>query len=217
VGGPKRQRCRAYDVARVVGGKRKICGSAPKPWHSAAMPTSERVVFSHTVDSLLERCASGLTDAQWAPLGALGVARTHRLPAYEFELWCKIIEYIAHATYPDLPIGDAEYAIGREFVERYAETFVGRALFAMLRLIGAVRTIDRLSRSFRTGTNFTTIDIREQTETSCLLDFNIVEPRARLTQGILARGLEVAGIKGVVVTLESLQGERAVYRLAWTR
>jgi len=45
------------------------------------MQPLERVVFSHTMGSLLERCATGLTDEKWAHLASMGVSRTHRLPA----------------------------------------------------------------------------------------------------------------------------------------
>ncbi len=125
------------------------------------MPPEQRVVFAHTMGALLERCARGLTEEQWAKLAAMGISRTHRLPAYEFSLWCQAIEFIARCRHPNQPIGDAEYNTGLAFIEAYVETFVGRALFAMLRLLGTKRTVHRLTRSFRTGTNFTQIDVRE--------------------------------------------------------
>ncbi len=179
------------------------------------MQASDRVVFGHSMSALLERCAGELTDEKWAELAALGVSRTTLLPAYEFELWCRALEFLARATHPDLEVGEAELALGREFIEKYANTLIGTALFALLRLLGTRRTIQRLTRSFRTGTSFTQIDISEETPTGCLLRFNIVEPRGRMTEGVLSKGLEKAGIPDVKVKLESLEGETATYRVQW--
>lgn len=180
------------------------------------MEQHERVVFSHTMESLLERCASGLTDEKWAHLATLGISRGHSLPAYEAALWFQVIEYVARAVYPEREIGAAEYQIGRDFIERYAETLVGRALFALLRLLGTKRTVHRLTRSFRTGTNFTQVEIEDESDTGCIVAFNVVEPRGRMTHGVLSKGLEVAGIPDLKVALESLDGERARYRLSWS-
>ncbi len=180
------------------------------------MQASDRVVFGHTMSALLDRCAGGLTDEKWAHLATLGVNRAHLLPAYEFELWCRALEYLARETYPELEVGDAELALGRGFIEKYAGTLIGGALFGLLRLLGTKRTIQRLTRSFRTGTSFTQIEVAEETPTGCLLQFNVVEPRGRMTEGVLSRGLEQAGIPGVRVTLESLVGEAAKYRVRWT-
>lgn len=167
------------------------------------------------MDALLERCGKTLTDAQWATLAGFGVSRSHRLPAYELEIWSRVVEYLAHEVYPLQAAPSAEYQLGRDFIDHYVETFVGRALFALLRLLGTKRIVQRLARSFRTGTNYTEIEIRDETETGCRLAFNVVEPRAKFTQGVLARGLEVAGIPGVTVELESLTGESPVYALTW--
>jgi len=47
--------------------------------------------------------------------------------------------------------------------------------------------------------------------------FSVVEPRGQFTLGVLEQGLQVAGIPGLTVALESLEGERARYRLTWLR
>lgn len=117
--------------------------------------------------------------------------------------------------YPLQPVPAAQYQLGRDFIDNYVETLLGRALFALLRLLGTKRIVQRLARSFRTGTNYTEIDISNETDTGCNLAFNAVEPGAKFTQGVLARGLEVAGIPGVKVELAALDGESAVYALTW--
>jgi len=111
----------------------------------------------------------------------------------------------------------ARHQLGRDFIERYAETLVGRALFALLRLLGTKRIVHRMTRSFRTGTSFTEIEVVDETETGCVVVFSVVEPRGQFTLGVLEQGLQVAGIPGLTVALESLEGERARYRLTWLR
>ncbi len=181
----------------------------------ADMAVDERLVFGHTMEALLQRCGRHLTRAQWAELAKWGVVPEKIQPAYEFSQWCRVLEYVARLMHPELPVGDAEYLLGRDFIEKYAETLIGRALFAMLRLLGTQRTVRRLARSFRTGTSFTEIEVRDMVEDGCVVLFNIVEPRGRVTEGVLARGLEVAGVRGLKVVLQSLDGESATYRLSW--
>jgi uncharacterized protein (TIGR02265 family) len=167
------------------------------------------------MDALLKRCARELPPEGWAALAGLGVERDKRLPAYEFTCWCETVAYLARALYPSLEVGEAEYRLGSDFIERYAHTLIGRALFTVLRLLGPRRVLGRMARSFRTGTNFTQADVIEETATSALLRIASVEPRARFTHGILARGLALAGIPAVQVRLESIDGDAAFFRVSW--
>jgi uncharacterized protein (TIGR02265 family) len=179
------------------------------------METSERLVFGHSMAALLDRCAKGLSSEHWAALRALGVERERRLPAYEYERWCRVVEYLAKAVHPELLAGDAEYELGRTFIEVYAETTVGRALFGLLKLLGVSRTIERLARSFRTGTNFTEVETRDKQKSQCSVWFNVVEQRGQFTHGILARGLQLVGGSGVEVELVRLEGGGATYSVRW--
>lgn len=180
------------------------------------MKQGERVVFSHTMESMLARFESKFTEARWSYLAALGVSRAKKQTAYEFDRWCQVVEYLAREFYPGVTLGEAEYQLGRDFIERYAETLVGRALFPLLKLLGTKRTVHRLARSFRTGTNFTEVEIQDETANSCLVVFNVVEPRAQLTRGILAKGLELAGLRDLTVSLEEQVGDQARFRLTWS-
>jgi uncharacterized protein (TIGR02265 family) len=72
-----------------------------------------------------------------------------------------------------------------------------------------------MARSFRTGTNFTTADVSEETDTGALVRIASIEPRARFTHGILARGLQLAGIPGVKVDVAAIDGDAATYRVSW--
>lgn len=167
------------------------------------------------MDALLERCARDLSPEGWAALARLGVERDKRLPAYEFARWCETVAYLARALHPSLDAGEAEFRLGSDFIERYAQTLIGRALFAVLGLLGPRRVLGRMARSFRTGTNFTQADVSEETATSALLRIASIEPRARFTHGILARGLALAGIPTVQVQLESIDGDAAFFRVSW--
>lgn len=167
------------------------------------------------MDALLERCARDLPPEGWAELTRLGVERDKRLPAYEFARWCEVVAYLAKALHPALPQGEAEYQLGCDFIERYAQTLIGRALFAVLKLLGPRRVLGRMARSFRTGTNFTQVDLSEELDSSALLRIASIEPRARFTHGILARGLFLAGIRTVDVALESVDGDAANFRVTW--
>lgn len=175
----------------------------------------DRVVFGHTMDALLERCAKELSQEGWDELSRLGVDKDKRLPAYEFQRWCQAVSFLASQLHPQLPLGDAEFQLGSDFIERYAETLIGRALFAVLRILGPQRILRRMARSFRTGTNFTTADLTEETDTGALLRIASIEPRARFTHGLLARGLQLAGIQGVKVDIAAIVGEAATYRVSW--
>lgn len=168
------------------------------------------------MDALLERCAKDLSPDGWATLARLGVERDKRLPAYDFHQWCQAVAYLAHAAHPDLEAGEAEYQLGRAFIERYAETFIGKALFAVLKVLGPRRILGRMARSFRTGTNFSSAEVFDETAHGALLRLGPVEPRGRFSHGLLERGLELAGVPGLTVALESLVDEMADFRITWT-
>lgn len=174
-----------------------------------------RVVFGHTMEALLERCARDLPPDGWTALGRLGIERTRRLPAYDFGAWCEAVALLAKALHPGLEPGDAEFQLGNDFIERYAESFIGRALFSVLKLLGPRRVLGRMARSFRTGTNFTQVELTEETASSALMRIGAIEPRARFTHGLLTRGLMLAGIPTVRVQLEGIDGETATFRVSW--
>lgn len=180
-----------------------------------ATKSDDRVVFGHTMDALLERCGKDLAPEGWAELARLGVERDKRLPAYEFDRWCQTVTFLASQLHLTKTLGEAEFQLGSDFIERYAETLIGRALFAVLRILGPGRILKRMARSFRTGTNFTTADVSEETDHGALVRIASIEPRARFTHGILARDLQLAGIPGVKVDVASIDGDAATYRVSW--
>lgn len=182
------------------------------------MGAEERLVFGHTMEALLSRCGRDLTPTQWSELKSRWRVDLDKIqPAYPFTLWCEVLTYLAAVVHPGLSPKEGEEALGREFIERYTETLIGKALFAMLRLLSTERVVRRLARSFRTGTSFTEVEVRELNATGCTVVFNVVEPGGRVTQGVLARGLTLAGIRELSVTLEALEGESATYRLTWSK
>jgi uncharacterized protein (TIGR02265 family) len=176
---------------------------------------SQRLVFAHTVEALVERSGAAADPDMRAALRALGINPDSWLPAYPQAQWFEVIAAIAVWRFPRLTPAEAEFELGLLFIEGYANTFIGTALFAMLKVLPSRRVVDRLARSFRSGNNYTEVEILENVPCRARIRMNTVEPRAQMTRAILQRGLQRGGIEGLQAHLQSHQGSSAEYLLTW--
>jgi uncharacterized protein (TIGR02265 family) len=145
----------------------------------------------------------------------LGINTDAWLPGYLQAQWFEAVASIAAWRFPEVAQAEAEFQIGLVFIEGYASTFIGTALFAMLKVLPSRRVVDRLARSFRSGNNYTEVEIVENVPGRARIRMNTVEPRGEMTRAILQRGLQLGGIDGLQAQLVSLQGSSAEYLLTW--
>jgi uncharacterized protein (TIGR02265 family) len=177
---------------------------------------TEKLIFAQTFEGLLRsltgkltpRLATGLRERGFDPAVAL-------LPAYPQPVFTEVVSFLARELHPGLPPEAAICALGRGFMDGYGETMVGRAMMAMMRLIGPRRTLERVSRQFRTGNNFSETRLTPIGATEYHLWVNEVRLPGWYI-GILSRGLELAGGKDVKVELIHRDEAGGNFRVRWT-
>lgn len=176
---------------------------------------TEKLIFAQTLEGLL-RALGPLNEESRDRLRALGVdADRALLPAYPVEQFQAVMDYAAGLVAPGQPADVAMRLLGRRFMDAYKETMVGRALIGAMRVIGPWRTLERLHHKFRTGNNFSDTRLTRLGPTEAELWCNQVT-RPGWYEGLVARGLELAGAKDVTVTLISNDDSGGRFHVKWT-
>ncbi|MFL5353047.1 DUF2378 family protein [Archangium sp.] len=124
---------------------------------SAAPTSKEPVIFSQVVEALFKHAIKRERfDADTRRrLKTIGIDLDQPfLVAYSVPTWFAAIRVCAEVLYPDLPSEQARYRLGRQLVDGYGQTTMGRAVFAMLRMLGWERSLTRISRGLQSGSNF---------------------------------------------------------------
>ncbi|MDX2015978.1 MAG: DUF2378 family protein [Myxococcaceae bacterium] len=173
-----------------------------------------RVAFASLFESL-ERILAPVRDASVdARLRELGIDFGHLQPAYPVETWYAGIELAMSRFDPTWTDAQRQNHFGVRLVQTYGDTLVGKAMYAMMRLIGPERSIVRATRSFRTAVNFL--------DTSYVMhgprDFELTMNEVVLPHrypGFFEAALQVAGAKDVRCELTRLTETHASYRSTW--
>ena len=177
---------------------------------------TEKLIFAQTFEGLLRsltgkltpRLATGLRERGFDPGAPL-------LPAYPQAVFIEVVSFLSRELHPGLGPEAAVCAVGRGFMDGYGETMVGRAMMAMMRLIGPRRTLERVSRQFRTGNNFSETKLTPIGATEYHLWVNEVRLPGWYI-GLLSRGLELAGGKDVRVEVIHCDQAGGNFRVQWT-
>lgn len=177
---------------------------------------SDKVVFEQTIEGLFLRgLGSRVTPALKGQLKAAGLDLDQKLlPAYPFAVWMKTLELTAAALYPGEPLERAMFQVGEAFLDGYRETFLGRAVLGMMRVLGPRRTLLRATQNFRSGNNYTETRITEVGAAVIDLWMNEVGPYPTFTSGVIHAGLVVAGATPRV-DIRDHDGHACTFRVSW--
>lgn len=176
---------------------------------------SEALVFGPTFEALARALGSRLTNETKARFAALGVDYSHvLLPAYPFETWVKSMDLGSQLVMPNASERERHAAMGRRMVDSYGETLVGKALLTAMRVIGPRRTLERMARNLRTANNYTETKLTVGGDGAYRLWCSRVASTAFYC-GMLQRGVEVAGGKGVIVEALGQDQDGATFSIRW--
>lgn len=172
-----------------------------------------RVAFSSLIESL-GRILAPIDDPTRAKLKEIGIDLEHLLPAYPIEAWYAGVELAMSRFDPTLTFEQKQNHFGVRLVEVYGETLIGKAMYAMMRLIGPERSIQRATRSFRTATNFLDTQYVVHGPRDWELSLNEVVLPHRYP-GFFEKALTVAGAKNAKTWMTKLTDTHATYRSTW--
>lgn len=183
-----------------------------------AVDASERFVFAPTVEGLVRGVGPALTAATRGELRALGIDLDQPLkPGYPAVMWHRALELIASAVYPGVPAAEAHFQMGMRTVHGLDETLVGKAMLAMIRLVGPRRAIQRLPVNAKIGTNFVVWTLTELGPNDYELLGAPFMGYAEVMQGAVFALIELAGAKNprVEVVTYDRRTERMALRASW--
>lgn len=109
-----------------------------------------RLVHAHTVEGLFWRALGGkIPAALKAELRSLGLDLDGKPRDIEQGAWVNILAATVRHLYPRLSPDEGYYRLGETIVQGYETTIMGKALFAMMRMLGPHRVIKRASSNLR--------------------------------------------------------------------
>lgn len=174
---------------------------------------SERVVFSAVFESCV-RLLQKRRPEVLPQLRAAGLEVDKIQPAYPAATWRAVSSVAARALFPDAPPEQADYLLGQQFMEQYAQTLIGGALMATLRIIGPRRAFTRVSRSFRTSNNYMEDRVTPHGPNDYELWLNeTLVPH--VNRGVLQAALSAIGARNCTVDVVNIDGEGVTYRCRW--
>lgn len=176
-----------------------------------------RVVFGSGFDSLfsadLRKRVSPELDAA---LRTIGVRLDKPFnPGYPVETWAQTLEVVSKHLYADLPRAEAYRQLGRVTIDGFEHTFLGKAAFPLMRLIGVARSVDRAARSYASTNNYTKVQLTQLSPTSYDFHLNETHTPPQYDMGVVERMLELLKAREPTVVLQSQDAEGFVMRLHW--
>ena len=136
-------------------------------------------------------------------------------PAYPRSDWNNFIRISAETLWPDEPPERAYHALGRQLLLGYAETLLGKALSAMLKLVGPRRALERMTRNFRSGSNYNATRVTDVGPGEVLFWMNEPDLHPSYVAGILEASLEMAGARQLELHVHERDAQGCTYRIRW--
>src|SRR4051812_48502041 len=155
-------------------------------------------------------------DTGRAKLREAGLDLKKLLPAYPAEDVARWIDLIMPYAYPGLARDAAIHELGRESVDSFAQTLVGKALMVGVRLMGLRRVLERMTRSMRAGGNYLSCEYRELGPRDLELAINDHNTMPTFYTGMFEALARACGVNDARVELLPVTGAGCTVRVRWS-
>lgn len=180
----------------------------------ATLPMAERVNFASVFEGLFNTAfKSQVTPGLRAELKLMGLDLDLLQAAYPHDVFVKAVAAGANAWFQGEPPEVAWFKVGQRNLEGFYETFLGKPLFALLRVLGPKRTLGRMKANFRSANNYTDSKLVELAPGELQLWINEVGNTRHFVRGVMFRGLQLAGSPNVKFDELSTDERGTVYRV----
>jgi uncharacterized protein (TIGR02265 family) len=147
-------------------------------------------------------------------LRAAGYDLEAPLEHYPLTVWREALEVARLHVHPQLPRAEAYRELGRQFVQGFSETVVGRVFAAAAPLIGAEHCLARLPTYLRAGRTDMHLELRALGPRTWRALVQDPEPLPAFVAGVIEEVLRVTGVHPCV-QVESLDDERYTLAIQW--
>ncbi len=178
----------------------------------------ERLHFAQVVEGLWVRALAGRIGPELnRELIAAGLDLTRPLlPAYPAEKISQWVRLTSRSLYPHLDETEAQRRLGGDFFRGFTQTLIGKALVAMMKVIGTRRSLERMQRNFRTGTNFIDTRFTSLGKGRAELWMNDVDGLPAYYAGIVEEGGRATGARDMKTTWEHHADGGCTYQVTWS-
>ncbi len=178
----------------------------------------QRLAFDSSVEALfIKLLGPRLSEEGRTRLREAGLDLNQKLlPAYPAEDVARWIDVCMPYAYPGLPRDLAIHELGRESVESFGQTTLGRALMIGVRLIGLRRVLERMTRSMRSGGNYLSCECRELGPRDMELEVNDHNTMPTFYTGMFEAIARVCGVDDAQVELMPVTGAGCTVRMRWS-
>lgn len=174
----------------------------------------ERVIFPAQVEGLLRGLSPDVVGSLKTRLKQAGLDVDAPFPpAWPASRLHEWLDLASEELYRDLPKDEAHRRIGQRFIEGWQRTMLGSAVAQFLALLGPKRALERLTRAFRTGDNYSETSCQFPSERVALVTVKSQRLPHYIT-GILEAGLALVKVKGTV-RVEADTEAHMVFRVEW--
>ncbi|NBD08726.1 MULTISPECIES: DUF2378 family protein [Corallococcus] len=177
----------------------------------------ERVIFSNTVDSLYRKVLMpSLRPELVERLRARGLnLQMPLLAAYPLATWVECLDDTARTLHPDRPLDQARRMLGRRMMEGYSQTLMGGAVLTLARVVGPMRSLERMQHNFRSANNFTETRLTVLGPAQVDIWFNEPDLMEGFVDGVLEEGLLRIGVRSLNLHRTRHSPEAITYHLEW--
>lgn len=179
------------------------------------MSATERVVFQNAVQAFF-RVLPPITQRARERFLALGVRpEGPYLPAYTTDQMYALEEVAAEELFPQLGRSEALQRVGELQVGGFGSTALGTALFALLRILGRRRSLERITRSWRSANNCIEATVTEVEPDVVHIWVNYVGRNPEVCLGILNAALKATSQTPRQASVFQAEFPTAIYRFDW--
>ncbi len=184
----------------------------------AAEHVKQRLAFDTSVEALFMKLLGprlgheGRTRLRQAGLDL----NSKLIPAYPAEDVARWIDVCMPYAYPGLTRDAAIHELGRESVDSFGQTALGKALMIGVRLIGLRRVLERMTRSMRSGGNYLSCECRELAPRDMELEVNDHNTMPTFYAGMFEAIARVCGVNNARVELLPVTGPGCTVRVRWS-
>lgn len=175
------------------------------------------VIFAGAVEGLFfNGLGSRVTPALKADLRGIGLDLDNALlPAYPRTVWNAALALAVKHVWPDVDAGEGHYRLGRAIIDGFRETRLGFALAGVARVLGPMRTLNRMRQNLRTGANYNEISLTPQGSKEVLFWINEPFINPGYFKGMLLGSLDISGARNSSVDVVSVDDAGTTYRVKW--
>ncbi|MBL8911148.1 MAG: DUF2378 family protein [Archangium sp.] len=174
------------------------------------LPAGEGVIYRHSVEALLNHVVKRRSLMTARELAEFGLEKPRDV---DKDTWIRLLRTLARKL-------DAQEDVwleklGAAMLEGYADGFVGRSLFLVLKLMGPRRALLRMAENFKTADNVTEVTATARGETHVEIVFNDIGKVPTYVRGLLLEAMTTMGLQKPTVTFEELPNGHTKFDARW--